>query len=118
MKKLDVHLNMSIAFHPQTDSQSEALNQVLEQYLWIFCTYHQDDWVKLLPFAEFLYNNFISTSTKMIPFYAIYGQHPRSVWPSIQEKCVADNEFIDRLDAKGRAARELIHGARAHAKVP
>src|SRR5947207_15965528 len=43
MKKLDVHLNMLIAFHSQTDSQSEALNQVLEQYLWIFCTYHQDD---------------------------------------------------------------------------
>jgi len=34
----------------------------------------------------------------MTPFYAIYGQHPRSVWPSIQEKCVAGNEFIDRLE--------------------
>src|SRR5436305_11747149 len=93
MKKLDIHLNMSTAFHPQTDSQSEALNLVLEQYLWIFCTYHQDDWVELLPFAEFSYNNSVSTSTKMTPFYAIYGQHSHSVWLSIQEKCVAGNKL-------------------------
>ena len=98
MKKLDIHLNMSIAFHPQTDSQSEALNQVLEQYLRIFCTYYQDDWVELLLFTEFSYNNSVSTSTKMIPFYAIYGQHPHSVWLSIQEKCVAGNKFVDQLE--------------------
>ena len=79
MKKLDVHLNMSIAFHSQTDGQSEVLNQVLKQYLRIFCTYHQDDWIELLPFAEFSYNNSVNTSTKMISFYVIYGQHPCSV---------------------------------------
>ena len=98
MKKLDIHLNILTAFHPQTDGQSEALNQVLEQYLRIFCTYYQDDWVKLLLFAEFLYNNSINTSTKMMLFYAIYGQHPHSVWPSIQEKYVAGNKFIDQLE--------------------
>ena len=108
MKKLDVHLNMSMAFHPQTDGQSEALNQVLEQYLQIFCTYHQDDWVELLPFAEFSYNNSVNTSTKMMPFYAVYGQHPRSVWPSIQEKCVAGNEFIDWLETLRKELRENL----------
>src|SRR5947199_9896102 len=56
MKKLDVKLNMSTAFHPQTDGQSEILNQILEQYLRTFCNYHQDDWLELLPFAEFSYN--------------------------------------------------------------
>ena len=99
MKKLDVKLNMSTAFHPQTDGQSEILNQILEQYLRIFCNYHQDDWVELLPFAEFSYNNSTNASTKMTPFYAGYGQHPRSVWPSdTQEKCVAGNEYVNRLE--------------------
>ena len=73
MKKLDIRPNISTAFHPQTDGQSEALNQVLEQYLWIFCSYHQDDWVDLLPFAEFSYNNSVNMSMKMTPFYAEYG---------------------------------------------
>src|SRR5207248_1784871 len=108
MKKLDVHLNMSIAFHPQTDDQSEALNQVLKQYLRIFCTYHQDDWVKLLLFAEFSYNNSINTFTKMMPFYAIYRQRPHSVWPSIQEKCVTGNEFIDQLEMLRKELRENL----------
>ena len=99
MKKLDVHLNMSTAFHPQTDGQSEPLNQILEQYLQIFCTYHQHDWVDLLPFAEFAYNNSVNASTKMTPFYAVYGQHPRSIWPTnVQDKCVAGNEFIDQME--------------------
>ena len=79
MKKLDVKLNILIAFHPQTDSQSEILNQILEQYLQTFCNYHQDDWLELLPFAEFSYNNSTNASMKMTPFYASYGQHPHSV---------------------------------------
>ena len=98
MKKLDVKLNMSTAFHPQTDSQSEILNQILEQYLRIFCMYHQDDWVDLLPFAEFSYNNLLNTSTKMTPFFIVYGEHPHSIWPTAsetQEKCIAGNDFVD-----------------------
>ena len=66
-----------------------------------FCTYHQDDWVELLPFAEFAYNNSVNASTKMTPFYAVYGQHPRSIWPTasdVEEKCVASNEFVDRME--------------------
>src|SRR2546429_3772255 len=105
MKKLDIHPNISTAFHPQTDGQSEALNQVLEQYLRIFCLYHQDDWVDLLPFAEFSYNNSVNMSMKMTSFYAQYGLHPRSIWPSIQDKCVAGNQFVDNLEK----LREELH---------
>ena len=112
MKKLDIHSNMSTTFHPQTDGQSEALNQVLEQYLRIFCLYHQDDWVDLLPFAEFSYNNSVNTSTKMTPFYAEYGQHPRSIWPSIQDKCVAGNEYVDNLEKLREELRQNLTDAR------
>ena len=112
MKKLDIHLNMSTAFHPQTDGQSEVLNQVLEQYLRIFCSYHQDDWVDLLPFTEYSYNNSVNTSTKMTPFYAEYGQHPRSIWPSIQDKCVAGNEYIDNLEKLREELRQNLTNTR------
>src|SRR6202165_1680552 len=45
----DIKGNKSTAFHPQSDGQTERVNQVLEQYLRIFCDYQQDNWVQLLP---------------------------------------------------------------------
>jgi len=73
---LGVKPNLSTAFHPQTDGQTERVNQVLEQYLRGFCNYQQDNWQQLLPHAEFAYNNSIHASTGKTPFFANYGQHP------------------------------------------
>jgi transposase InsO family protein len=69
-------VRLSTAFHPQTDGQTERVNQVLEQYLRCFIDYQQDDWVALLPFAEFAYNNSYHVSIKQSPFHANYGYHP------------------------------------------
>ena len=73
---LGIKLNFSTAYHPQSDGQTERVNQVLEQYLRMFVNYQQDDWSQLLHKAEFTYNNSEHTSTKMTPFYANYGYHP------------------------------------------
>ena len=67
---------MSTAFHPQTDGQTERLNQTIEAYLRAFIGNEQDDWVWLLPIAEFAYNNSVTTGNGMSPFYANYGFHP------------------------------------------
>jgi Integrase zinc binding domain len=69
--------NKSTAYHPQSDGQTERVNQVLEQYLRIFCDYQQDNWFELLPLAEFSYNNAQHASTLMSPFFANYGVNPR-----------------------------------------
>ena len=69
--------DMSTAFHPETDGQSENANQFLEQYLRQYCCYLQNDWVKWLPMAEFAANNHVSETTKCSPFFANYGRHPR-----------------------------------------
>ena len=66
----------STAYHPQTDGQTERVNQILEQYLRIYVNYQQDDWVNLLPLAEFAYNNAKHSSTDCSPFYANFGFHP------------------------------------------
>ncbi|KAH0613403.1 uncharacterized protein H6S33_005289 [Morchella sextelata] len=76
-KHLDIEARMSTAFHPETDSQTERLNAVMEQYLCGYVSYQQDDWVKWLPMAEFSANNQVSASTKATPFFANYGFHPR-----------------------------------------
>ena len=50
-KLVDTRLTLSTAFHPQTDGQTEHANWTLEQYLWAFVNYKQDNWVALLPIA-------------------------------------------------------------------
>jgi len=71
-------VNLSTAYHPETNGQTERTNQTLEQYLRSFVNYRQNDWHDLLPFAEFTFNNSIHTSTKQTPFYSNYGYHPKS----------------------------------------
>ena len=77
LARLDVQGNRSTAYHPQSDGQTERVNQTLEQYLRVYCGYHQDDWHQLLPLAEFVYNNTQNSSTRQSPFFANYGYHPR-----------------------------------------
>ena len=60
--------NISTAFHSQTDDQTERQNQSLKVYLHIFVDEQQEDWVKLLPYTEFFYNNFIYAVTDMSLF--------------------------------------------------
>jgi len=69
--------NLSTAFHPETDGQMERANASLEQYLRAYCNYQQDDWEKLLPIAEFCYNNTQTGTTRITPFFANYTYHPR-----------------------------------------
>jgi hypothetical protein len=70
-------INLSSAFHPQSNGQAERTNQTLEQYLRCYVDYKQTNWADLLALAEFAYNNGEHASTGMSPFYATYGFHPR-----------------------------------------
>ena len=68
---------MSTAFHPQTDGQTERMNQEVEQYLRFFIEHRQKDWLEWLAMAEFAINNKIHTVTKTLPFMANYGKELR-----------------------------------------
>ncbi|KAM8972631.1 olfactory receptor 1468-like [Pelodytes ibericus] len=67
---------LSFAYHPQTNGQTERVNQILEQFLRCYITHLQDDWFSLLPIAEFVYNNQLQISINMSPFKANYGYDP------------------------------------------
>jgi transposase InsO family protein len=79
---LGIRPRMSTSFHPQTDGQTQRINQTIEAYLRSFINYEMDNWVELLPMAEFAYNNSITQATGMSPFYANYGRHPASTNPA------------------------------------
>jgi transposase InsO family protein len=80
---LGIKPRMSTAFHPQTDGQTERLNQTIEAYLRSFVNHEMNDWVDLLPMAEFAYNNSVTTATGLSPFYANYGYNPNGSNPSV-----------------------------------
>ena len=71
-----VKLRFSTAFHPQTDGQTERMNQVLESYLRCFINTEQTNWPILLPTAQFATNNAINSTTALTPFKALYGYDP------------------------------------------
>ena len=66
-----------MVYHPQTDGQTERLNQEIKQYLQMFVSHHQNDWPEWIACAEFAYNNKIHTATHVFPFYANYSYNPR-----------------------------------------
>ena len=63
---------MSTVYHPQTDSQTKRLNQILEQYLQHYVNYAQNNWSELLPVTQFAYNTTPQEGIKILPFKANY----------------------------------------------
>lgn len=69
-KLLGIKAKLSTAWHPETDGQSEIANQEMERYLQSYVNHFQDDWVRLLPMAEFASNANTSASIRIPSFLA------------------------------------------------
>jgi hypothetical protein len=112
--------NKSTSYHPQSDGQMERVNQVLEQYLRIFCDYQQDDWFELLPLAEFSYNNAQHASTLMSPFFANYGFNPRCSLqvsgPTDPAQNPAAEDLVERFKTIHQQLKENLTAAQAQYK--
>ena len=73
---LDIKGNPSTAYHPQTDGQTERINQEVEIYLRFYLNYQQDNWSQQLPLTEFAYNDHQHSSTGHSPFTLTNGANP------------------------------------------
>jgi hypothetical protein len=103
-KMADVSLCRSTAYHPQSDGQTERLNQCLETYLWCYVHACPNKWSQWLPSAEFWYNTCFHSVIGRSPFEALYGYPPRllAVDPSIVSHpdvtmWVSDRQWMDQL---------------------
>ncbi|MBW0527661.1 hypothetical protein O181_067376 [Austropuccinia psidii MF-1] len=76
-QQLKISRDLSASYHQETDGHTESVNQILEQYLLMYFSYHQDDWNTWIPLAEFSYNNSDHSSTKQSPFSTFYGRDPQ-----------------------------------------
>ena len=93
---LGIKRRLSTAFHPQTDGQTERQNSTMEAYLRAFVNFEQNDWVRLLPMAEFAYNNAKNASTGHTSFKLNCGYHP----------CVSYEEDLDPR-SKSKTVKKL-----------
>jgi hypothetical protein len=98
---LRTHLIHSSAYHPQTDGQTERVNQILEDMLRSCVLEHQGSWDKHLPLAELSYNNNYQESLKLAPFEVLYGCRCRTPlnWIEPGEKVIFGSNLIDEAKA-------------------
>ncbi|KAJ1597948.1 hypothetical protein NDA14_000045 [Ustilago hordei] len=102
-EQMGVKHSLSTAYHPQTDGQTERVNQVIEQYLRMYCNYEQNDWANLLDTAAFVYNNTVHNSIGVSPFFACYGWNPKAHPDTPQRLGVNDpGRFEYLMDGKER----------------
>nr|GEU62580.1 putative reverse transcriptase domain-containing protein [Tanacetum cinerariifolium] len=95
-KALGTNLDMSIAYHPQTDGQSKRTIQTLENMLRACVIDFGNDWVKHLPLVEFSYNNSYHANIKDTPFEALYDRKCRSpvCWAKVGEVQLTGTEIV------------------------
>ncbi|GJW76031.1 reverse transcriptase domain-containing protein [Tanacetum coccineum] len=118
-KALGTRLDMSMAYHPQTDGQSEHTIQTLENMLRACVIYFGGGWDVHLPLAEFSYNNSYHTSIRCAPFEALYGRKfikERLQAARDRQKSYADNrrnplefEIGDRVMLKVSPWKGVVH---------
>ncbi|KAL5510935.1 hypothetical protein ACEPAG_4692 [Sanghuangporus baumii] len=107
---IDVDWKTSTAYHPQTDGQTERLNQELEQYLRCYVSYRQTDWAEYIDIAEFAYNNRKHSTTHQSPFYTLYGWHPHLDVAETGDSNVP--EAIDHLEELRQVQQEAYNSIR------
>ena len=114
-KKLKVNINLSTAFHPQTDGETERVNQELEQYLRVFCNAQQDNWVDLIPYMEFAHNARAHEATGRSPFEIWYGFQPEFAEPVIVTSKVQSAQ--ERLEFLRDTQKEVTAALKVAAKI-
>ena len=97
-KLCGIKQQVSTAYHPETDGETEQVNRELEVYLWIFCKWIPEDWDKHLPIAKFSYNGWPHLVMKWTPFYLMYGCEPTGVPPAFSKTNVpAVEQWLSEL---------------------
>ncbi|GJW19546.1 putative reverse transcriptase domain-containing protein [Tanacetum coccineum] len=112
-KALGTSLDMSTAYHPQTDRQSERTIQTLEDMLRACVIDFGNGWVKHLPLVEFSYNNSYHASIKAAPFEALYGRKCRSpvCWAEVGQVQLTGPELVQETTKRIIQIKQRIQTA-------
>jgi hypothetical protein len=112
-ESLGTKLIHSSSYHPQTDGQTERVNQVVEDMLRACVIHFGKAWDKCLALAEFAYNNSYQASLKMAPFEALYGRRCRTPlnWSQAGERTLFGPKLVQEAEEKAVVIRENLRAA-------
>ena len=109
---LEIKSKLSTVFYPQTDRQTERVNQQLEQYLRMFIDHRQEQWPEWLGTAEFTYNNKAYSSTQTSPFKTNYRQNPRTGFEGRKKgKYAGAEKFVEKMKEIQAEAKAVLKKA-------
>jgi len=110
---LGIQLSSSTAWYPQTDGQTERVNQELNQFLRLFVNERQNDWYDLLPIAEFQHNNHVHSATQQPLFLINTGQIPHMGFEPSQAPSGLEmvNKFTEQMKSATEEAKSAIRKA-------
>ncbi|GJR48021.1 retrotransposon protein, putative, ty3-gypsy subclass [Tanacetum coccineum] len=113
-KALGTRLDMSTAYHPETDGQSERTIQTLEDMLRACVLDFGKNWDRHLPLVEFSYNNSYHTSIKAAPFEALYRRKCQSpvCWAKVGDAQLTGPAIIYETTEKIVQIKSRIQTAR------
>jgi hypothetical protein len=106
--QLEIKQNMSSAYHPQTDRQSERTNQTVETILQIFCNHQQNNWADWLKVTQYMINSRPSSTTKKPPYELWMGFIPHTHQPTHVGNVPAIEERKSQLLEARKDAQEAI----------
>ncbi|PKA48408.1 hypothetical protein AXF42_Ash021618 [Apostasia shenzhenica] len=109
LKLLKIQQNMSTAYHPQTDGQTEVVNRCLETYLRCMTGEKPREWAKWLSLAEWWYNTNYHSSTQRTPYEVMYGKKPPLHIPY-----VAGSTVVEAVDRSLQTREEMVRVLKQH----
>nr|GEV86449.1 putative reverse transcriptase domain, ribonuclease H-like domain, aspartic peptidase domain protein [Tanacetum cinerariifolium] len=117
-KALGTNLDMSTAYHPQTNGQSERTIQMLKDMLRACVIEFESSWDHHLPLVEFSYDNSYHTSIKAAPYEALYGRKCRSpvCWSEVGDSQLTSLELIRETTEKIVQIKNRLLTARSFQK--
>jgi hypothetical protein len=115
---MDTKLNFSSAYHPQTDGQTERVNQILKDMLRACALKDIQSWDKCLSYAEFSYNNNYQESIKMAPFEFLYEKKCKTplFWNEPGENQIFGPDILREAERQVQMVRENLKLAQLRQK--
>jgi len=107
---------LSTVYHPQTDRQTERINQEIGMFLWHYINYQQDDWMEWLATAEFTYNDKKHATMGKTPFELNFGRHPWKGDLMVQMELPQVEEFAKKLQESWKYATQAMEESQRNMK--